>query len=97
MGSNFHKSTIPKIAAILNLLKVNGEMHIRGIAKKIGAKSPFTVTHILENYLDFFVDIKEIELYGFKAKLVKLKLGKENTTIDEVIRYIELKRRIRNR
>mgnify|MGYP001577234633 CR=1 FL=1 len=95
MGSNLHKSTIPKIVAILNLLKVNGEMHIRGLAKKIGAKSPFTVTHILENYLDFFVDIKEVEVYGFKAKLVRLKPGKENTTIEDVLRYYWTKKRIK--
>ena len=97
MGSNLHKSTIPKIAAILDLLKREGEMHIRGIAKRLKFKSPFTVTHILENHLNIFVDVKEVEVYGFKAKLVSLKPGKENATIEDVIRYIEVKRSIRNR
>ena len=88
---------MPKIAAILNLLKTEGEMHIRGIAKRLNFKSPFTVTHILENYLDLFVDVREVELYGFKAKLARMKPGKESTSIGDVIKYIELKRRIKNR
>ena len=94
MGSGIHKTTIKNIARILGLLKQNQSMHIRGIAKVLGL-NPFVVSNIINKYLDYFLDIKDIDQFGFRVKLISLKEGMENTTVEDVLKYIEVKRKIR--
>ena len=94
MGSGIHKTTIKNIAKILGLLKQNQAMHIRGISKAL-ALNPFLVSNIINKYLDYFLDIKDIDQFGFRVKLVSLKEGMENTTVEDVLKYIEIRRKIK--
>ena len=95
MGSGIHKKTIKNIANILDLLRENGELHIRGISKALDL-NPFVVTNIINSHLDFFVDSRTINQFGIRLRLVSLKPGKEATTIEDVLKYIKVKKRIRN-
>jgi hypothetical protein len=94
MGSGIHKKTVKNISRILDLLKERGEMHIRGISKTLNL-NPFTVSNIIDHYLDFFVEIRNINQFGFRVKLIRLKAGKEETQIEDVLKYIELKKKIK--
>ena len=94
MGSGIHKKTIKNIAKILDLLRERSPMHIRGISKTLGL-NPFTVSNILDHYLDFFIEIRNIDQFGFRVKLINLKPGKEETTIEDVLKYIKIKRKIK--
>jgi len=90
-----HSKTLGKIEKVLNLLKsLDTEIHIRGISKVLDIH-PTTVNRIIENYLDFFVDIRLIDQYGFKAKLVRLKPDKTNITLADVLKYCRVKKRIK--
>lgn len=82
------------IAKILDLLKENGELHIRGISKALDL-NPFIVSNIVNNYLDFFVNSRSIDQFGIRLRLIGLKPGKENTTVEDVLKYIQVKKRIR--
>jgi len=95
MGSGIHKKTIKNISRILVLLRERGPMHIRGIAKALEL-NPFTVSNILDHYLDFFIEIRNIDQFGFRVKLIDLKPGKEETTLEDVLKYIKIKKRIKN-
>ena len=95
MGSGIHKKTIENIARILELLKQTSPIHIRGIAKALDL-NPFTVSNIINHYLDFFVDIRGIDQFGFRVKLISLKPSKEDTSLEDVLKYIKIKKRIRN-
>ena len=95
MGSGIHKTTIKNIENILTLLKEVGEIHIRGISKALNI-NPFVVSNIIDKYLNYFVDIKDIEQFGFRVKLIRLKSGKENTTVEDVLRYSKLRSKVRN-
>jgi hypothetical protein len=95
MGSGMHNTTIKNIDAILKLLKEVGEIHVRGISKALELNT-FVVSNIIDRYLTYFVEIRYIEQFGFKAKLIRLKPGMENTTLEDVIRYAKLKKKIRN-
>lgn len=95
MGSGIHKTTIRNIARILDLLKHHEAMHIRGISKALGL-NPFIVSNIVNKYLDYFLDIKDINQFGFRVKLLSLKEDKKNTTIEDVLKYVQVKRKIRN-
>lgn len=95
MGSGIHKTTIKNIDMILKLLKEVGEIHIRGISKALNM-NPFVVSNIVDKYLHYFVDIRSIEQFGFRIKLIQLKAGMENTSLEDVIKYINLKRKIKN-
>jgi len=96
MGSGIHKKTIKNIAKILELLRERGPMHIRGISKALDM-NPFTVSNIIDRYLDFFIEVNNIDQFGFRVKLINLKPGKENTSLEDVLKYIKLKKKIRNR
>lgn len=96
MGSGIHKTTIRNIARILDLLKKNETIHIRGISKALGL-NPFVVSNIVNKYLEFFLDIKSIDQFGFRVKLLSLKQGKKNTTVEDVLKYVDVKRRVRNK
>jgi hypothetical protein len=95
MGSGIHKTTIKNIAKILELLKKNEAIHIRGISSALGL-NPFVVSNIINNYLDFFLDIKDIDQFGFRVKLLSLKEDKKNTTLEDVLKYIQIRKSIRN-
>lgn len=90
-----HKKTLKHISDILDLLRVGGQMHLRGMAKALNL-NPFLVSNIIDNYLEPFIDIKTINEFGFKAKLISLKAGKENTTLNEVLRYLKVKKQIKS-
>ena len=94
MGSGIHKKTIKDISRILDLLKEVGELHIRGISKALGLNS-FSVSNIIDNYLDFFVNSRTIDQFGVRLRLVSLKPGKEQTTVEDVLKYIKVKKGIR--
>lgn len=96
MGSGVHKKTIKNISRILELLRENGELHIRGISKALNL-NPFIVSNIINNHLDFFVDSRTIDQFGIRLKLVSLKPGKEQTTVEDVLRYIKVKKRIKGK
>jgi hypothetical protein len=96
MGSGMHKNTLKNIEAILNLLREVGQIHIRGISRDLKLNT-FIVSHIIEKYLDYFVETRTIEEFGFKARLVRFKPGMENTALDDVLRYVNLKKKIKNR
>jgi len=95
MGSGIHKTTIRNIDNILKLLKEVGEIHIRGIYKALNL-NPFIVSNIIKNYLDYFVEIRNIDQFGFRIKLIKLKPGMENTSLEDILKYIKLKKKIKH-
>lgn len=94
MGQGIHKKTITNITKILELLRENGEMHIRGISKALDL-NPFIVTNIVNNHIDFFVNSRTIDQFGIRLRLIGLKEGKEETTVEDVLRYVRVKSRIR--
>ena len=94
MGSGIHKKTIRNIAKILDLLREGGPMHIRGISKALDL-NPFIVSNIIDHYLDFFIDVRNIDQFGFRVKLISLKPGKEETSLEDVLKYVKLKRKIK--
>ena len=96
MGSGIHKTTIKNIDNILKLLKEVGEIHIRGISKALDL-NPFVVSNIIDKYLYYFVDIRSVDQFGFRIKLIKLKPGMENTGLEDVLKYVKLKKKIKNR
>ena len=95
MGSGIHKTTRKNIANILNLLRQNDTMHIRGMSRALGL-NPFVVSNIIDKYLDYFVDIRDVNEFGFRVKLISLKRDKTDATADDVLKYIEIRKRIRN-
>ena len=94
MGSGIHKTTKINIARILELLKQNETMHIRGISRALEL-NPFIVSNIINKYLDYFLDIREIDQFGFRVKMISLKEDKKNTTLDDVLKYVQVRRRVR--
>jgi hypothetical protein len=94
MGSGMHKNTLMNINSILNLLRETGPIHIRGIAKTLNL-NPFIVTNIIDRYLVYFLEVNDIEQFGIRVKIVQLKSGMENTSLENVLKYIELRKRIR--
>lgn len=94
MGSGIHKTTLKNIDSILSLLRDAGQLHIRGISKTLDL-NPFLISNIIDRYLAYFLEIRDIEQFGIRIKLVGFKPGMENTTLENVLKYIELKKRIR--
>ncbi len=80
---------------IISLLKEHGQMHVRGISRALEIH-PMKVSRIIDNYLSPFLDIKEIKEFGLRIKLVKLNENKKNIILSDVLRYLELKKRIRS-
>ena len=95
MGSGIHKTTIKNIAKILEVLRKHDTIHLRGICKVLDL-NPFIVSNIIDKYLDYFVDIRGIDQFGFRVKMISLKRDKLDTTVEDVINYIEIKRKIRS-
>ena len=88
--------TYKRIEQILALLRENGEMHVRGIARALQVH-PFTIDKIVTDYLDFFLEKRGVNIFGFRAVLVRFKPGKESAKLEEIIKYIELKRKVREK
>ena len=95
MGSGVHIKTKENIIKILSLLRSSGEMHIRGISRSLEL-NPATVSTIVDTYLSDFVDTRKIELYGFHAKLVSLKEGKEATSLNDVLKHHRIRKNIKS-
>lgn len=86
--------TKAQIAKIISLLQREGQMHIRGISRALGIH-PMIVSRIIDRYLYTFIEINEIKEFGLKAKIVKLREDKKEITISDVLKYIELRKRIK--
>ena len=69
--------TYKRIEQILSLLRENQQMHVRGIARALNCH-PFIADKIITDYLDFFLEKQGVNIYGFRAVLVRFKPGKEN-------------------
>jgi len=95
MGSGIHKTTVKNIYDVLNLLREVSEIHIRGISKSLNL-NPFIVSNIIEKYLNYFVEKKEINQFGIRVTLIRFKPGRENTTVEEVLKYAKLKKKIKS-
>jgi hypothetical protein len=77
---------------ILEAFKTSSSMHIRGLARATNIH-PATVSSIVSR-LGHFFDIEVVEVVpGFNAKIVRLK--NPNTTIEDVERYIKVKKQIK--
>ena len=87
------RKTLVYAERIVGLLRNVKEIHIRGIARYLNCH-PVTVIRILDRYLDIFINVREINQFGFRAKLVSLKPDK-NPNIQDIIDYIEAKKKIR--
>jgi len=96
MGSGVHIKTKENIIKILELLRnIQGDIHIRGIARHLNV-NPATVSNIIDRYLGEFVDIRQIDMYGFRAKLIKLQEGKEEATLNDVLKHHRIRKAIKN-
>jgi hypothetical protein len=93
MGSGIHKTTVKNIYDILNLLREAGEIHIRGISRSLNL-NPFIISNIVEKYLSYFIEKREINQFGIRVTLIKFKPGREKTTVEEVLKYAKLKKKI---
>ena len=94
MSRGTPEKTMERISFILAVLKEAKQIHMRGLAKVLDV-NPLTVNKIIENYLKPFVDFEYIQQIGGRVKIIRLKPGRENLTIEEVLRYNELKKKIK--
>ncbi|OGI12515.1 hypothetical protein A3K64_01260 [Candidatus Micrarchaeota archaeon RBG_16_36_9] len=82
-----------KLLRIFDILKSNGPMHVRGIAR-FTSIHPATVSSIVSR-LGHFFETENVELMPeIKVKVIRLK--DPNVNIEDVERYIEVKKQIRN-
>ncbi|HLC50952.1 MAG TPA: hypothetical protein VJH90_01085 [archaeon] len=99
--SGLTEKTRQYIALLLEVLRRVGVLHIRGLAKYMSEATgrkvdPKTVSRIVYGYLRYFVDVERVEQIGSVVKAIRLKPGKENTTLDDVLKYLEVQRKIRS-
>lgn len=81
-----------KLTKIFEALRAHGSLHIRGLAR-ITDIHPATVWSIV-NRFGYFFEIENVEVVpGFNAKIVRLK--NPNITIEDVKKYLEVKRQIK--
>ncbi len=85
--------TKAQIMKIIGLLQNEGQMHVRGISRALGIH-PMNVSRIIDIYLSPFLEINEINEFGLRAKIVKLRRDKENLTLQDVLKYREVKKEI---
>ena len=82
-----------KILKIFEALKINGPLHIRGLAR-ITSIHPATVSSIVSR-LGYFFDIENVEVVpGFGARIIRLK--NPDIKIEDIERYLEVKKQIKN-
>jgi len=94
MSRGTPEKTIERISLILAVLKEAKQIHMRGLAKVLDV-NPLTVNKIIESYLKPFVDFEYIQQIGGRVKIIRLKPGRENLTLEEILRYNELKKKIK--
>ncbi len=85
--------TQKEIAKIIDLLKNEGQMHVRGISRALGIH-PMAASRIIDSYLAPFLEINEINEFGLKAKIIKLRIDKENITLQDVLKYRQVKKEL---
>lgn len=88
--------TLERVASLLNILKEAKQIHIRGIARVLKI-NPFTASKLIENYFKPYVDVNYMDQFGIRAKILSLKPGRENLTMEEILRYNRLKKQLRDR
>ncbi len=81
------KRTVRNIARILAVLKET-PLHLRGISRVTGL-NPFVVSHIIDRYLSPFVEIKQVDEFGLKVKIISLK---KDVSVSEVLRYARFRK-----
>ena len=86
------QTTVKNIKKILRVLRET-DLHIRGISRATGI-NPFVVSYIIDKYLSPFVDIKIINEFGIKAKIISLK---RNVSGAEILRYVKFKKLVKER
>jgi hypothetical protein len=90
--SHLQGRTEIKIVKIFEALRTHGSLHIRGLAR-VTELHPATVWGIVSRF-DYFFEIESVEVVpGFNAKIVRLK--NPNVTIEDVKRYLEVKKQIK--
>lgn len=82
------------IMKIISLLQNEGQMHVRGISRTLKIH-PMTVSRIIDIYLSPFLEINDINEFGLRAKLIKLRKDKEDITIADVLKYLDIKKKIK--
>ncbi len=86
------KDTIKKIGKILFVLKETQDwLHLREISRRTGIHHQ-TVSEILDKYLNQFILTQNLNEYGLKLKLVKLKDKKVD--LKGVITYLKYMKKI---
>lgn len=93
MPKGLTDKTKENMAKILFIIKEAPGIHLRGIARTLNM-NPFTVSTLIDRYLTPFFDIK-VDPYGSRIKVFYVKEGKENTKIEDVLRYYLAKKRIK--
>ena len=98
------KTTLKKVKRVLDFIKENPGVHVRGIAKSLNYR-PGTIDWILNHYLFYFIEVDSplekpelkgiADIFGLKIKTIKLKPGKENTTMEDVLRYVDVRKRMK--
>lgn len=86
------QETIKKIGKILIVLKESGDwIHLREISRRTGIHHQ-TVSEILDKYLNQFILTQNLNEYGLKLKLVKLKDKKVD--LKSVLMYLKYMKKI---
>jgi hypothetical protein len=90
--SHLQKRIKIKLLKIFEALKTNGPLHVRGLAKVTNIH-PATVSSIISR-LGYFFDIENLEVIpDVKVKIIRLK--NPDIKIEDVERYLEVKKQIR--
>ncbi len=86
------------IYRILEVLKEAGDtgIHIRGIARALNLH-PERVSTIIKTYMSYFVEIRTINQFGLRAKIIKLPEKNKNLTIDKILSLYSIKRSIKEK
>jgi len=87
------QETIKKIGKILFVLKETQDwLHLREISRRTGIHHQ-TVSEILDKYLNQFILTQNLNEYGLKLKLVKLK--NKNVDLKGVLAYLKYMKKIK--
>src|SRR3990170_3765258 len=95
MPQGLTKTTKENLAKILFVIKKAPGIHLRGICRALNNMNTYTVSTLIDRYLLDFVEVTD-RPYGARLKIYTIKSGKENATLEDVLRYYEVKKRIRN-